>query len=65
MDNRCSGFMVEGRPYVLIHTNRLICSPDKAAREECEEKENSIVQLGARASHVEFVKEPVEVQEWG
>jgi hypothetical protein len=41
----------------------LVGAPDEAAAEEGDEEHDAIIQLGAGAGHVEFVKEPVEVEE--
>ena len=51
-------------PHILIHAYGLICTPDKTARKEGNQKSNAIVKLCLGTGHVEFVKEPVEVQEW-
>lgn len=52
-------------PDILVYTHRLIGSPDKSAGEEGDEEHDAVVELCPGSSHLQFVKEPVEVQEWG
>jgi hypothetical protein len=42
----------------------LVCTPDQTAAEECEKKGNSVIELRFGPSHIEFVEEPVEIEEW-
>ncbi len=55
--------MVQGGPDVLIDADGLVGAPDEAAGEEGDEQEDAVVELGARAGHVDLVEEPVEVEE--
>lgn len=48
-------------PDVLVDADGLVGAPEEAAAEEAAEEEHAVVPLGARAGHVEFVEEPVEV----
>lgn len=43
--------------------NRLVSSPDEAAGEEREQQHHAVVPLCLAAGHVDFVQEPVDVQE--
>lgn len=52
-------------PDVLGDADALIGAPEEAAAEEGGEEEEAVVPLGAGAGHVEFVEEPVEVEEGG
>ena len=52
-------------PNILVDTDRLIGTPDETAAEEGEEQHHAVVPLQARAGHVQFVEEPVEVEEGG
>lgn len=52
-------------PDILVDANGLVGAPNKAAGKERKQKQKSIIQLCLRSGHVEFVEEPVEVQEWG
>jgi len=56
---------VQRRPDVLVDADALVGAPEEAAAEEAGEEEDAVVPLGAGAGHVEFVEEPVEVQEGG
>lgn len=47
-----------------VNPIRLIVSPQHTAGEESGEEDNSIVQLPARAGHIELVTEPMKVQHW-
>ena len=40
-----------------------IDTPDEARRKEYQDQDDSVVQLDPRASHIDFVEEPVEVEE--
>ena len=55
--------MVECRPNILVYADGLVGAPDQTAGEEHEQKQDSIVELCLRSSHIQFVKEPVQVQE--
>jgi hypothetical protein len=48
----------------LINAERLVCSPTQAAAEERGQKANAIDELALGAGKVQFVEEPVEVEEW-
>ena len=52
-------------PDILVDTNGLVGSPHEAAGEESEQEEKAVVELRARAGHVDFVKEPMKVEERG
>ena len=54
---------VHGGPEVLVDAQRLVRTPEETATEEGDEQEDAVDELGERASHVEFVEEPVEVEE--
>ena len=54
---------VHGGPEVLVDAQGLVRAPEEAAAEEGGEQEDAVDELGHRAGHVEFVKEPVEVEE--
>ena len=53
------------RPNVLIDADRLVCAPEQAAAEEAGEEKHAIVPLRSRAGHVEFIEEPVKIEERG
>lgn len=57
--------MMQAGPHVLVDAHRLIGAPQETAREEGGEQEDAVVPLGAGARHVQFVKEPVHVEERG
>ena len=52
-------------PDVLVHTDGLVGAPDEAAGEEHEEEDDPVVPLVFRAGEVDFVEEPVDVEEGG
>lgn len=54
---------MQGRPDVLVDADGLVGAPDETAAEEGDEQEDAVVELGARARHVDLVEEPVEVEE--
>lgn len=54
---------VESTVYVVKNTDGLVAAPDEAAGEEGEEEDDAVVELQFRARHVEFVAEPVDVEE--
>lgn len=56
---------VESGPNVSVDTDGLVGAPDEAAAEKGGEEEDAVVPLGPRPGHVEFVEEPVEVEEGG
>ncbi len=56
---------MQGCPHVRIDADRLVISPQNSAAKEGCEKGYAIVQLYARAGHVELVEKPVDIQERG
>lgn len=52
-------------PDVTVDVKRRVCPPYKSAEEEHDNQGNAVVQLRLRACHAQFVKEPMDVQEWG
>ena len=53
------------RPNVLVNADRLICAPEQAAAEKAGEEKHAIVPLRSGAGHVEFIEEPVKIEERG
>ncbi len=51
------------RPDVLGDTDRLIGAPEQATAKEAGEEEHAVVPLGSGAGHVQFIEEPVKVEE--
>lgn len=54
---------IDGGPHVSEDAKGLEGAVDESGREESEEQENAVIKLCARASHVDLVKEPVNIQE--
>lgn len=52
-----------GLPNVTEGVVRLVVTENEAGEEESEEEQNAVVQLEFGASHVDLVKEPVNVEE--
>lgn len=57
--------IVNGIPNVNKDFHRVICSPYEPAREEGSNQCDTIIQLNFRASQIQLVAEPVDVEEWG
>jgi hypothetical protein len=56
---------MQGGPHIRVDADRLVVPPyNSTAKEGCEEGD-TIVQLHARAGHVELVEKPVDIQERG
>lgn len=55
--------MPERIPHIFVDNNGLPRSPEQAAAEENREEHHAVVPLGAAASHVDFVKKPVNIEE--
>lgn len=54
---------INGGPYISEDAKGLEGTVDKSGREEGEEQENAVIKLCPRASHVDLIKEPVNIQE--
>jgi hypothetical protein len=52
-------------PQIVRHADDVVTTPDKATGNEARYKKDSIIQLNLRASHVEFVEEPVDIKKGG
>lgn len=72
-DGRVCGFVVVdgcvwavdvAAVHVFEDDDGLIRSPYQSAAEECEEETDAVVELDIGTRHVEFVAEPVDVEEW-
>lgn len=50
-------------PDIAIEEDRLIGAPHQTAREEGGDQHEAVVELSARTSHAELVKEPVDIEE--
>lgn len=61
----CGAGGLDSGPDVLVDAEGLVGAPDEAAREEDKEEEDAVVELEAGAGEVEFVEEPVDVEEGG
>lgn len=57
--------MVECAPHVLVDAEGLVSAPAETAGEEGGEEADAVDELAFGAGEVQFVKEPVEVEEWG
>lgn len=55
--------LFESVPHVPVDKDGLPRSPNKAAPEEREEQHHAIVPLEVTSSHVELIKEPVNIEE--
>lgn len=53
---------VESVPNIFVDVERGICSPDQATTKKDGNKGEAVVKLGFRASHAEFIEEPVNIQ---
>ena len=56
--------VVECAPHVLVNAEGLVSTPAETAGEESGEEADTVDELALGAGEVQFVKEPVEVQEW-
>lgn len=48
-------------PYVAEYSSRLQCSKDQATGEKGDDEKDAVHELRARASHIQFIEEPVNV----
>lgn len=51
-------------PYILVKSCRLVDTPYEALREESKQKNDVVIELCFGTRHMEFVEEPVNVEEW-
>ena len=54
---------MHGSPDILIYTDGLVCPPEQATREESYKQGDSINKLKFRPRHIQFIEEPVEIEE--
>ena len=52
-------------PDVLVHPDGLVGAPNETAAEKGEEQHDTVIPLRPGAGHLQFVEEPVEVEERG
>lgn len=60
----CDPGLLKRIPHVPVHHDGLPGAPDEAAGEEAEEQGHAVIPLSAAAGHVDFVEEPVDIEEW-
>ena len=57
--------MVECAPHVLVDTQGLVSTPAKTTGEESCKEGDAVDELALGSGEVQFIEEPVEVEEWG
>ena len=57
--------LLESSPHIDVDCEGSPGSPDKTAGEEYREEEHAVVPLGLAAGHVDFVEEPMDIEEGG